>query len=71
MICTVLWVHHHVFHTQNYQLFSVFYAYTKNMFDYTAAADMDCMAAVKCLPVLRYRNFIFLSFGIIDSIVEL
>ena len=46
----------------------------KNIFDFTTAGDWDCVAAVESLPVFHYMysvDFIFLSFGIIDFIVEL
>ena len=44
----------------------------KNIFDITTAGDWDCVAAVERLPVLHYSvDFIFLSFGIMDFIVEL
>ena len=44
----------------------------KNIFDFTTAGDWDCVAAVERLPVLHYSvDFIFLSFGIMDFIVEL
>ena len=37
----------------------------KNIFDFTTAGDLDCVAVVERLPALRYRvDFIFLSFGI-------
>ena len=39
---------------------------------FTTCDEWDCVAAVKCLPVLLFSvDFIFLSFGIMDSIVEL
>ena len=44
----------------------------KNIFDFTAAGDWDCVAAVERLPALHYSvDFIFLSFGIMGFIVEL
>ena len=44
----------------------------KNIFDFTTAGDWDCVAAVERLPALHYSvDFIFLSFGIMDFIVEL
>ena len=44
----------------------------KNIFDFTTAGDLDCVAAVERLPALHYSvDFIFLSFGIIGFIVEL
>ena len=44
----------------------------KNIFDFTTAGDWDCVAAVERLPALHYSvDFIFLSFGIMGSIVEL
>ena len=39
-----------------------------NIFDFTTAGECDCVAVVKRLPALHYRQF--LSFGIMDSIVE-
>ena len=40
--------------------------------DFTTAGDWDCVAAVIRLPALHYSvDFIFLSFGIMDFIVEL
>ena len=42
------------------------------IFDFTAASDWDCVAALECLPALHYSvDFIFLSFGILGFIVEL
>ena len=44
----------------------------KNILDFNTAGDWDCVAAVERLPVLHYSvDFIFLSFGIVDFIVEL
>ena len=44
----------------------------KNIFDFTTAGDWDCVAAVERLPALHYSvDFIFLSFRIMDFIVEL
>ena len=44
----------------------------KNIFDFTTAGDWDWMAAVERLPALHYSvDFIFLSFEIMDFIVEL
>ena len=44
----------------------------KNIFDFTAAGDRDCVAAVERLPAFHYSVvFIFLSFGIMGFIVEL
>ena len=44
----------------------------KNIFDFTAAGNWDCVAAVERFPVLIYNvDFIFLSFGIMGFIVEL
>ena len=44
----------------------------KNIFDFTTAGDWDCVAAVERLPALHYSvDFIFLSFGIMDFIMEL
>ena len=44
----------------------------KNIFDFTTAGDRDYVTAVECLSALHYSvDFIFLSFGIMDSIVEL
>ena len=44
----------------------------KNIFDFTTAGDWDCVAAVERLPALHFCvDFIFLSFGIMGSIVEL
>ena len=43
----------------------------KNLFDFTTAGDRDCVAAVERLSVLHFSvDFIFLSFGIMVSIVE-
>ena len=42
------------------------------IFDFTTAGDWDCVAAVERLPALHHSvDFIFLSFGIMDFIVEL
>ena len=42
------------------------------MFDFTTASDRGCVEAIERLPVLHVSvDFIFLSFGIMDSIVEL
>ena len=42
------------------------------LFNFTTAADWDCVAAVERLHALHYNvDFIFLSFGIMDFIVEL
>ena len=42
------------------------------IFDFTTAGDWYCVAAVERLPALHYSvDFIFLSFGIMDFIVEL
>ena len=44
----------------------------KNIFDFTTAGNWDCVAAVERLSALHYSvDFIFLSFGIMDFIVEL
>ena len=44
----------------------------KNIFDFTKAGDLDCVAAVERLPALHYSvDFIFLSFRIMGFIVEL
>ena len=44
----------------------------RNIFDFTAAGDWDCVAAVECLPALHFSvDFIFLFFGIWGFIVEL
>ena len=44
----------------------------KNIFDFTTAADWDCVDAVEHLRALHYdEDFIFLSFGIMGFIVEL
>ena len=44
----------------------------KNIFDFTTAGDLDCVAAVERLPVLNYSvDFTFLSFWIMGFIVEL
>ena len=41
-------------------------------FDFPTAGDLDCVAAVERLPAIHYSVFlIFLSFGIMDSIIEL
>ena len=45
---------------------------SKNIFDFTTAGDLDCVAAIERPPVLHYRvDFIFLSFGIMGFIIEL
>ena len=59
-----------------FQFFDAFYASKgclyKNIFDFTTAGDLDCVAAVERLPALHYSvDFIFLSFGIMGFIVEL
>ena len=44
----------------------------KNIFDFTAAGDWDCVAALGRLPALHYsEDFIFLSIGFMGFIVEL
>ena len=44
----------------------------KNIFNFTTAGDCGYVVAVKSFPVLHDSvDFIFLSFGIMDSIVEL
>ena len=44
----------------------------KNIFDFTKAGDLDCVAAVERLPALHYSvDFTFLSFGIMGFIMEL
>ena len=44
----------------------------KNIFDFTTAGDLVCVAAVERLPALHYSvDFIFLSFGTMGFIVEL
>ena len=44
----------------------------KNIFDFTAAGDWDCVAAVERIPALHYSvDFFFLSFGIMGFIEEL
>ena len=49
----------------NYNIF-------KNIFDYTTAGDRDSLAMVERLPAICYCvDFIFLSCGIMDFIVEL
>ena len=43
----------------------------KNIFDFTTAGDLDCVAAVERLPALHYSvDFIFLSFRIMGFILE-
>ena len=43
----------------------------KNIFDFTAAGDWGCVAAVERFPALQYSvDFIFLSFEIMGFIVE-
>ena len=43
-----------------------------NTNDINIASDKDCVVAVERFPVLHYNvDFIILSFGIMDSIVEL
>ena len=43
-----------------------------NIFDFTAASDGECVAAVERLHALHYSvDFIFLTFGIMDLIVKL
>ena len=38
---------------------------------FITAGDWDCVVTVKSLPALHHSvDFIFLSFGIIDSILE-
>ena len=44
----------------------------KNIFNFSTAGDRDCVAAIERLSALYYSvDFIFVSFGIMDSIVEL
>ena len=44
----------------------------KNIFDFTTAGELVCVAVVKHLPALHYsEHFIFMSFWIMDSVVEL
>ena len=44
----------------------------KNIFYFTTAGDMDCVAAVERLPAFHYSvDFSCLSFGIMGFIVEL
>ena len=43
----------------------------KNIFDFTTAGDLDCVADVERLPALHYSVDFFLSFGIMGFIVEL
>ena len=46
--------------------------FQKVTLDFTTAGDWDCVAAVERLLALHYSvDFIFLSFGIMDFIVEL
>ena len=59
-----------------FQFFSAVFASKgylfKNIFDFTAAGDWDCVAAVERLLALHHSvDFIFLCFGIIGFIVEL
>ena len=43
-----------------------------NIFDFTTASDRERVAAVERLQALHYNvDFIFLTFGIMDLIVEL
>ena len=61
---TLVSVHGAVFASNGYPF--------KNIFDFTTAGDWDCVAAIERLPSLHYSvDFIFLSFGIMDFIVEL
>ena len=62
--------------TLEYQFFGAVFVskgYTfKNIFEFTTACDWECVAAVEYLPALHLSvDFIFLSFGIMDFIVEL
>ena len=44
----------------------------KNILDFPAAYESDCGLALKRLLVLQYKvDFILLSFGILNSILEL
>ena len=44
----------------------------KNIFDFTTAGEWDCVAVVEGPTALHYSvDFMFLSFGIIDSILKL
>ena len=46
--------------------------FSNNTLDFTTAGDWDCVAAVERLLALHLSvDFIFLSFGIMDFIVEL
>ena len=59
-----------------FQFFGVVFASKgypfKNIFDFTTACNLDCLAAVEHLPALHESvDFIFLSFGIMVFIVEL
>ena len=46
--------------------------FLKNIFDFTATGDWNCVAAVERLPAIQYsEDFIFLSFGAIKPIVDL
>ena len=45
--------------------------FSKNIFDFTTVGDRDCVPAIEHLHALHYSVYlIFLSFGIMDSIVE-
>ena len=62
--------------TLSFQFFGAFFASKgypfKNIFNFTTASDWDCVAAVERLTALHYSvDFIILSFGIMDFIVEL
>ena len=54
-----------------YPSFSSLVQSFKNIFDFTTAGDWDCVAAVERFPTLHYSvDYIFLSFGIMVSVVE-
>ena len=59
-----------------FQFFGAVFAFKgytfKNIFDFTTAGDLDCVAAVERLSAFHYSvDFIFLSFGIMGFIGEL
>ena len=67
--CTLYNLHFQLFCVPCFQRITFLRTYLTSL---QLVGEWDCMAEVKRLPVLHYSvDFIFLSFMIMDSIVEL
>ena len=63
-------------HTLHFQSFGVLFApkgqsFSTNIFDFTTAGGWDCVTTLKRFHALHYNvDYIVLSFGIMDAIVQ-